>query len=68
MKLPTHAALRLALAASALLCLTALVAPLPTAAAPKAKPHLHFRTAYAEALLEARIRNVPILVSRHKDE
>ena len=68
MRETTRPALRRARAACAVLCLAALVAPLPSAAAPKAKPHLHFRTTYAEALLEARIRNVPILVSRHKDE
>ncbi|MHC5012069.1 MAG: hypothetical protein ACYTG6_14170 [Planctomycetota bacterium] len=29
--------------------------------------HLDYRTTYEEAMLEARIRNVPIFVSRHKD-
>lgn len=28
---------------------------------------LRWRHTYAEALLEARLRNVPVLVSRHKD-
>ncbi len=59
---------RLAIAACAVVCLAALAYPSPTAAAPRAKKHLHFRRTYAEALLEARIRNVPILVSRHKDD
>lgn len=68
MRQTNRPALRLARAACAVLCLAALAAPLPTAAAPKAKPHLYFRTTYADALLEARIRNVPILVSRHKDD
>ena len=31
------------------------------------KPHLDFKRTYADALLEARIRNLPIFVSRHKD-
>ena len=30
--------------------------------------HLNYRKTYAEALLEGRIRNVPVLVSRHKDD
>ena len=29
--------------------------------------HLRYMTDYAEALLEARVRNVPIFFSRHKD-
>lgn len=31
------------------------------------KPHLQYRKTYLEALTEARIRNLPVLVSRHKD-
>lgn len=31
------------------------------------KPHLQYRRTYLEALTEARIRNLPVLVSRHKD-
>lgn len=30
--------------------------------------HLDYRRTYAEALLESRIRNVPVLVTRHKDD
>jgi hypothetical protein len=30
-------------------------------------PHLRFQRTYAEALLEARVRGIPLLVSRHKD-
>jgi len=30
-------------------------------------PSLAFRHTYADALLEARIRNLPVFVSRHKD-
>ncbi len=30
--------------------------------------HLHWRRTYGEALLEARIRNIPVFVTRHKDE
>jgi hypothetical protein len=33
----------------------------------KEPDHLIFRRTYEAALLEARIRNVPVLVSRHKD-
>lgn len=37
------------------------------AAAARAKDHLPFQRSYAAALLEARVRNLPIFVSRHKD-
>ena len=30
--------------------------------------HLRYRKTYADALLESRIRNVPVLVTRHKDD
>jgi hypothetical protein len=30
-------------------------------------PHLDYRRSYAEALTEARIRNVPVFFSRQKD-
>ena len=30
-------------------------------------PHLDYRTSYAGAMMEARIRNVPIFFARHKD-
>ena len=30
--------------------------------------HLNYRKTYAEALLESRIRNVPVLVTRHNDD
>lgn len=30
--------------------------------------HLDYRRTYADALLESRIRNVPLLVTRHKDD
>jgi len=33
----------------------------------KADDHLDFKKTYAAALREARIRNVPVFVSRHKD-
>ncbi len=33
----------------------------------KKKAHLAFQKTYEAALLEARIRNVPVFVSRHKD-
>ncbi len=29
--------------------------------------HLAYKTSYAEAMLESRVRNVPIFFSRHKD-
>ncbi len=29
--------------------------------------HLNYRTSYAAAMLESRVRNVPIFFSRHKD-
>ncbi len=32
------------------------------------QPHLNYRRTYAEALLEGRIRNVPVLVTCHKDD
>ena len=63
---PTRSSLLLA--GSALALLAALLG-LPNAeAAPKTKPHLDFRTSYADALLEARVRNLPVLVTRHKDD
>jgi hypothetical protein len=34
---------------------------------PRAGKHLRYQRSYAAALLEARIRNLPVLVSRHKD-
>ena len=37
------------------------------AEAARAKEHLPFKRSYADALLEARIRNLPVFVSRHKD-
>lgn len=37
------------------------------AEAARAKDHLPFQKTYGAALLEARIRNLPIFVSRHKD-
>jgi hypothetical protein len=30
--------------------------------------HLRYRKTYGDALLESRIRNVPVLVTRHKDD
>lgn len=60
--------LRLTLAACTAAFLVALGVPSPSAAGPEAKEHLHFRKTYADALLEARIRNLPVLVSRHKDD
>ena len=37
------------------------------AKAKAAKAHLEYRSTYEAALLEARIRNLPTFVSRHKD-
>lgn len=37
------------------------------ATAKDAEEVLRWRHTYSEALLEARLRNVPVLVSRHKD-
>ncbi len=36
-------------------------------ASKKAKAHLDFKKTYVAALREARIRNLPIFASRHKD-
>ena len=33
----------------------------------KKKPHLLYRKTYEEALTEARVRNLPVFISRHKD-
>ena len=33
----------------------------------KKKPHLFYRKTYEEALTEARVRNLPVFISRHKD-
>ncbi len=60
-------------AAAGLLALAALATSGPAAAkdAKDAKSdgdHLRWRRTYREALLEARIRNLPVLVTRHKDE
>ena len=56
-------------AALALLFLAPLVGPLAPSQAGDAdeKPHLQFRPTYHDALLEARIRNLPVFISRHKD-
>ena len=35
--------------------------------ATKDAKHLAYKKTYADALLEARIRNLPVFVSRHKD-
>lgn len=44
-------------------------APRPTLAGDAAeKPHLVYRKTYAEALLEGRIRGVPVLVTRRRDD
>lgn len=40
----------------------------PAGAGEDPAPHLRYRKTYAEALLESRIRNVPVLVTRHKDD
>lgn len=37
------------------------------AAAKEAEKHLRYSRTYAEALWEARLRNVPVFLSRHKD-
>ena len=38
-----------------------------SATAKEADEVIRWRHTYGEALLEARLRNVPVLVSRHKD-
>ena len=49
-------------------CLCALLAPTLFAGETHPKgEHLRYMTDYSEALLEARVRNVPIFFSRHKD-
>ena len=58
--------------AAGLLTVAALVYPAPVPAGEKkaktkTKAHLAFRPTYEQALLEARIRNLPLFVSRHKD-
>lgn len=35
--------------------------------AKRGQDHLPYKKTYADALLESRIRNVPVFVSRHKD-
>ena len=35
--------------------------------AKRGQDHLPYKKTYADALLEARIRNLPVFVSRHKD-
>ena len=45
--------------------LLATLAPGATAKGPDES--VRWRHTYSEALLEARLRNVPVLVSRHKD-
>lgn len=35
--------------------------------AKRGQDHLAYKKTYADALLEARIRNLPVFVSRHKD-
>jgi hypothetical protein len=48
--------------------LPALLVPLLLAGAARAEDDvLRYRRSYGEALREARVRNVPVLVSRHKD-
>lgn len=47
------------------LLLLALVAP--GAAAKEPAESIRWRRTYGEALREARLRNVPVLVTRHKD-
>lgn len=42
--------------------------PAPARAGDEPHASLHYRKTYAEALLESRIRNVPLLVTRHKDD
>jgi hypothetical protein len=32
------------------------------------KPHLQYRPTYEEALIEGRLRNLPVMVSRQKDD
>ena len=34
----------------------------------KKDPHLEYRRTYADALLESKVRNLPVFVSRHKDD
>ncbi len=35
--------------------------------AKRGQDHLAYKKTYADALLEARIRNLPVFISRHKD-
>jgi len=51
-----------------LLAALALPALAPSPVAAKEEANLPWRRTYAEALLEARVRNVPVLVTRQKDE
>ena len=44
------------------------IAARPVRAGDEEHAHLAYRRTYAEALLESRIRNVPVLVTRHKDD
>jgi hypothetical protein len=48
--------------------LAAVAAPVLAKDAEGRGDHLRWRPDYGEALLEARLRNVPVLVTRHKDE
>ncbi len=63
--------LRLLAAAGLLLAALSPAGPGPSADPPaKAAPapaHVRWRRSYGAALLEARLRNVPVLVTRHKD-
>ena len=55
-------------AIAALVALTGFLGLSQALAGPKPAPGLRYQAEYADALLEARARNVPLLVSRHKDE
>ena len=61
-----HLAASLLVAASGLAFLSFLGCP--AGAGDEESGHLDYKRTYHEALLESRLRNVPLLVSRHKDD
>jgi hypothetical protein len=50
-----------------LLTATALLLPLAPSGLGADAEHLPWRASYAQALREARVRNLPVWVTRHKD-
>ena len=59
---------RIAAPALGALLLRVLAAGPRPAAGKDAAPTLDWRRTYGDALMEARIRNLPVFVTRHKDE